>query len=850
MRTWKLEVVRKQRSTRTTAEHQRKALLALRDWYTQPHAPHGGLLCLPTGAGKTFTAIRFLCEGPLSDGKKVVWLAHTHHLLDQAIETFGPDPDLKGGTYEVGYVGGTRRTLTARVVSGAPGHHGPRHIESTDDVIIATHQTLANAFRLGHARWLAFLQSARRTGLVVVFDEAHHAPANTYRALVEQIRGAVRECAVLGLTATPDYYDPRRAGWLRELFPQEIIYRAEFSQLLAAGVLAKPKLTQCPTRFKPAPAASAVREMKTRFGDLPEEVITRIATSDARNELIAGHWLAQRAEFGPTIVFADRWVQCEALRVHLERGGARVGAVYHHGVRPGEGSRAEAMRNNARALDAFRAGELDVLINVRMLTEGTDVPNARTVFLTRQTTSRILLTQMIGRALRGPRFGGTAEANIVSFIDEWGDALPWAVWDLPSGDTEVSAPVLRPTRSLEFVSVELVQAFVRSLERAPASAGRFLSWIPVGWYETAFSALREDLDDNDETEPVRRLVMVFDGEQQAFATLLREVSGAALDPFVATDLDPVVASRLAQPLVRRLFGGEARPGNTPIADVVNVLRHLAQNGSAPTFHPFERRDEHDLDGLARHILERDLGPRRVYELAESEFTCDDRLWRALFVDGFATFKAALDAAVSRAAAPSVERAATPRPSLAGALGPGDREVPEATRDVVFSLHPRCCACGAVRRLQIDHVQSYFHGGSSALENLQTLCRTCNGRKGTETLDFRTARAPRPPSAKGRVEPPRGFDVEDVDAWACYLRREFAFAYGGAVVLALEVGEGGVLQPHWQITLHEDADPAAAEDLVRAIVKEIKAFQGEVATPTQVVLSTLSRRHRVLFRRRT
>ena len=41
-----------------------------------------------------------------------------------------------------------------------------------------------------------------------------------------------------------------------------------------------------------------------------------------------------------------------------------------------------------------------------MLTEGTDVPDVDTVFLTRQTTSKILLTQMIGRALRGPKFGG------------------------------------------------------------------------------------------------------------------------------------------------------------------------------------------------------------------------------------------------------------------------------------------------------------------------------------------------------------------------------------------------------------------------------------------------------------
>jgi len=49
----------------------------------------GGLLVLPTGAGKTFTAVRFLCRNPLSDGYKVLWLAHTHHLLEQALDSFG-----------------------------------------------------------------------------------------------------------------------------------------------------------------------------------------------------------------------------------------------------------------------------------------------------------------------------------------------------------------------------------------------------------------------------------------------------------------------------------------------------------------------------------------------------------------------------------------------------------------------------------------------------------------------------------------------------------------------------------------------------------------------------------------
>ena len=64
-----------------------------------------------------------------------------------------------------------------------------------------------------------------------------------------------------------------------------------------------------------------------------------------------------------------------------------------------------------------------------MLTEGTDVPEAQTVFLTRQTTSRILLTQMVGRALRGPRFGGTPDAYIVSFIDDWKQRIHWATYD-------------------------------------------------------------------------------------------------------------------------------------------------------------------------------------------------------------------------------------------------------------------------------------------------------------------------------------------------------------------------------------------------------------------------------------
>lgn len=54
-----------------------------------------------------------------------------------------------------------------------------------------------------------------------------------------------------------------------------------------------------------------------------------------------------------------------------------------------------------------------------MLNEGVDLPDAKTAFLARPTKNRILLKQMVGRVLRGTPAGGTAEAHVVDFRDDW-----------------------------------------------------------------------------------------------------------------------------------------------------------------------------------------------------------------------------------------------------------------------------------------------------------------------------------------------------------------------------------------------------------------------------------------------
>ncbi len=222
---------RQHQRKRELAFHQNGAIGAIVKWYkSKPAPPRGGILVLPTGGGKTFTALYFICSHPLFEGYKVLWLAHTHHLLEQASSYF---EDLAG------LIAGPKERLTVRVVSGTPEHCQIHAIKSDDDVVICSLQTAANAVKRSHPQLDAFL-SAAADKLIVVFDEAHHAPAPSYRALIEHLRSRRPGLFLLGLTATPIYNDERKQGWLLKIFPQNILYQVPAKDLMAAGILCAP----------------------------------------------------------------------------------------------------------------------------------------------------------------------------------------------------------------------------------------------------------------------------------------------------------------------------------------------------------------------------------------------------------------------------------------------------------------------------------------------------------------------------------------------------------------------------------------------------------------------------------
>lgn len=64
------------------------------------------------------------------------------------------------------------------------------------------------------------------------------------------------------------------------------------------------------------------------------------------------------------------------------------------------------------------------------------------------------------------------------------------------------------------------------------------------------------------------------------------------------------------------------------------------------------------------------------------------------------------------------------------LGRNRRKIRPALRAAVYERDGhRCLHCGSTENLTLDHIHPFSLGGREVLDNLQTLCRSCNSRKG-------------------------------------------------------------------------------------------------------------------------
>ena len=724
--------------------HQSEAFAALSKTLPAPIDGYKGtLLVLPTGGGKTYTSINWICRNILSKGIKVLWLAQSSYLIDQAAESFIGEMHNAIG----------REKINLRVVSSITNHSNSGSISETDDVLICTTQTAISAYfseqldGRGHVAktpFRKFIDNCKNSELFVVIDEAHHTPAYGCRSLLLSFRDEIENLYILGLTATPMHMDKRISGWLKNIYDKGICYQADKNILQANKVLSVPKYIEKNTGMEFEVDDGLFDRLVNKHKDLPENIIERLADDSSRNNFIISDYLNNKTEYGKTLIFADRWFQCEYIVEKLNKQGVKAAAVYS--VVTGQdavylgGSGRRNDQENRQIMQDFRNGKLDVIVNVKMLTEGVDVPDVKTVMITRQTTSNILLTQMIGRALRGEKAGGGAGkdyANVVFFHDTWKRLLPWAGVD---GDLEMGRPVTQGRDPMWLISIQLIKLATADIDYEGFENASFLAFIPVGFYNCEYTVAISD-SSAEELISFAENIVVYEFNKDKYSELIDLLQTQDLTGYAAESLTESVLIEDADELANKFFNIETDNfDGMLIGNIVKIIRHIAQNGVRPVFINFNERDLYDMDKLADELL--NTPPLDSDIILTNRFNDMGLLW-SFFYKGFDNFMDAYYKSQKRVLAK--RRGQPSLPEIQANDEPVDELTDEIKRQVFARDKFACACCGKAQRkgvtLNADHINPVAMGGKNAVSNLQTLCKYCNTVKGVNEIDYRVNTTP-------------------------------------------------------------------------------------------------------------
>lgn len=267
--------------------------------------------------------------------------------------------------------------------------------------------------------------------VLIVIDEAHHTVSNSCVKVINKIKENF-PTKLLGLTATPTRTLDSEKTKLFEIYKDGIIYKIDLLEMIINGVLATPIFHEFKTNFSLLDNIDISDEIfdslsKFNIKDI-EKNLLKLAINENRNNFISSKYIENMDKYGQTIIFALNIENAKDLNSLFIKKGIKSAYLISS-----EFSKIE----RKKILESFMKKEIQVLINVEILKEGTDIPNIETVFLARPTMSAILMTQMIGRGLRGEKSKiiledgsmvfGTSKVNIVSFIDDWGGKISWKI---------------------------------------------------------------------------------------------------------------------------------------------------------------------------------------------------------------------------------------------------------------------------------------------------------------------------------------------------------------------------------------------------------------------------------------
>jgi len=345
---------------------------------------------MPTGAGKTATALEAAIDIfrlPFQT-RFIVWVVDSNELADQALEAFKKLWILKGD-----------QSLKVHRLFGG---FSPDFTDEVGGFVFTSFSTLWSVLsdnnHTNHTKVWSLIKS---TDLLIV-DEAHTSVADTYEQVIRKfIDGGTAR--LIGLSATPARNDPLLTQDLARLYSNKLIQvtnetREEIVDVIKYlqdyGVLADIKFVEL--------------ESGTTSDDNQEDAICRTLAEDSnRNELILKQIELAAQLNEQTLIFS-----CTLDHVYALIAMCRAKSIYAEYI-VGDTPQSERIK----ILERFRNSEIKILINLDILSTGVDLPNVNRLIVTRPVGSPILFSQILGRALRGPRNGGNSRNTLITIKD-------------------------------------------------------------------------------------------------------------------------------------------------------------------------------------------------------------------------------------------------------------------------------------------------------------------------------------------------------------------------------------------------------------------------------------------------
>lgn len=236
----------------------------------------------------------------------------------------------------------------------------------------------------------------------IIIDECHHAVSNSYLAVLDKFKSSsTHPPFILGFSATLTRHDKLP---LNKVF-QKIVYQKPIHELIDENYLCDVKWEKCNVGLN-------LNEIEVSTGKNSDYLLDSLADhviNDKINNIVLKTFIKLRGDH------PEETKSVLAFCINIEHMQILKQIFNEYGI-PAECVSAQTSSSDRQEiLKRFKAGEIRILFNCSVFTEGTDIPNIDCIFMLRPTLSKPLLTQMVGRGLR--LHTGKSHLKIIDFVD-------------------------------------------------------------------------------------------------------------------------------------------------------------------------------------------------------------------------------------------------------------------------------------------------------------------------------------------------------------------------------------------------------------------------------------------------